>query len=257
MLGPRGRGRERRKTLAELDSALRTRLLRLDEPIDRSDWDDVVERSRHFGPSRYRPLAVVAGAAAVVALALGLSWARLFPSAGQTRAGVAPVRLALHLGDGSRLVVYSVANRARFLDNGSGSSGPANAAVVRSLSGGPFRIEAASPRSWRAQNRLADAPLPGDEALVSYHLFTTARLQTTAGSAVLTCQYGLDRTAYCNGAVDLANGMRLSASGTLNADATNFTLVVTSGYGRDGATTRKLQRATAIKVLGLSRHSVT
>jgi len=90
---------------------------------------------------------------------------------------------------------------------------------------------------------MADAPLPGDEALVSYRLFTSARLRTTAGSAVLTCQYGFNRTAYCNGAVDLQNGMRFSASGTLNADATHCTLVVSSGYGSD-ATTRKLQGAT-------------
>jgi hypothetical protein len=33
--------------------------------------------------------------------------------------------------------------------------------------------------------------------------------------------------------VDLGGGVRLTASGTLEADASHFTLV-TSGYGRDG-----------------------
>ena len=243
MFGQRSWGHERRKTLAELDSALRTRLLRLDEPIDRSDWEAVVKRSRSVRLSRYRPLAVVVGGAAVLSLALGLSWGRLFPGAGQPRVGVPPLRLALHLGDGSRLVLYSVASRARFLDNGAESTGPVTAAIARTLSGGPFRVQPAPLHAGNAKQQVTNAALPGDEALVSYQLFTTARLQTTAGSAVLTCQYGFDRNAYCSGAVDLENGARLSASGTLNADATHVTLVVTGGYEPDG-TGRGPRRAT-------------
>jgi hypothetical protein len=81
---------------------------------------------------------------------------------------------------------------------------------------------------------VTNGPLPGDRALVSFRVFTNAGLGTPAGSAVLTCQYGLDRNAYCDGAVDLEDGVRLTGSGTLNADAHHYTLMVTSGYGRDG-----------------------
>ena len=222
------RKHEPRENLAELDPVVRGRLLGLDEPVDRSDWGAVVERSRDVRAARHRSFAVVASAAAVLALALTVSLIRLFPGAGHPRPEAAPVRLALHLGDGSGLVLYSGAKRTRFLDNSDGrlAGRTSTVALVQSLSGGPFQVRTAIVRAARA---MSDGPLPGDQALVFFHLFTTAGLKTTAGSAVLTCQYGFDRNAYCNGAVDLKDGARLAASGTLNADASHVTLVATGG----------------------------
>ena len=245
MSGKGARSRERRENLAELDSVPRNRLLSLDEPVDRSDWAAVVQRSRVFRRSRYRSFALVASGAAVLSLAFTLSLVLLFPAAGHPRPGAAPLRLALHLSDGSGLVLYSGAKRAWFVDNSdgrlagqpSGRTTPRaseTAAIVRSLSGGPFHVHAALIHAASTARHVTDGPLPGDQALVSFQVFTTAGLETTAGSAVLTCLYGFDRTAYCDGAVDLEDGVRLTASGTLNADANHFTLVVTSGYGRDG-----------------------
>ena len=236
-----GHGRsshDRRANLAELDSALRSRLLDLDEPVDRSDWEAVVSRSTAARVSRYRSFAVVASAAAVLALALTVSLVRLFPATGHPRPEAAPVRLALHLGDGSGLVLYSVAKRTRFLDNSDGrlAGGPSTVAIEHSLSGGPFHVRAALVRAATTAPHVTDGPLPGDQALVSLHLFTTAGLKTTAGSAVMACQYGFDRNAYCNGAVDLRNGVRLTASGTLEAGVDHFTLVATGGYGNDVVT---------------------
>ena len=229
---------DRRANLAELDSALRSRLLGLDEPVDRSDWGAVVKRSRAFRASRYRSFAVVASAAAVLALVVTVSLARLFPGTGHPRPEAASVRLALHLGDGSGLVLYSVAKRTRFLDNSDGrvAGRPSTVAIEHSLSGGPFHVRAALVRALSTARHVIDGPLPGDEALVSFHLFTTAGLKTTAGSAVMACQYGFDRNAYCNGAVDLQNGVRLTASGTLDADVHHLSLVATDGYGRDVVT---------------------
>jgi len=222
-----------RKNLAELDSALRTRLLRLDEPVDRSDWEAIVERSRRVvRRSRYRSLAVVASGAAVLSLAFALGLGLLSSGAGQPRRGAAPLRLALHLSGGSGLVLYSVANRTRFLDNPSESAAPVTASLVRSLSGGPFRVQPAVLRRATATRHVAGALMPGDEALVSFRLFTTAALGKTAGSAVLRCQYGFATSAYCTGAVDLDNGLRLTAAGTLDTGAHEFDLVVTSDYGR-------------------------
>jgi hypothetical protein len=269
MSGRRSWSRERRRMPDELGSALRGRLLRLDEPIDRSDWTAVVGRSRLVRRSRYRSVAVVATAAAVLAVAFGLGSARLFEGAGHPRAAAAPVRLALQLGDGNGLVLYSVASRTQFLDNPSERTTPETPAVARSLTSGPFHVEPAVFESGARQ--IAATPLPGDLALVSFDLFTTAGLQTPAGSAVLTCEYGADRTAYCNGAVDLENGARITASGTLTADVSHLTLVATSGYevGHAAQKPRAATRAapasgyerrpssTAIKVLALSRHSLS
>lgn len=252
---------ERRENLAELDTTLRTRLLRLDEPVDRSDWAAVVERSRVDRLPRFRSVASVASVAAVVSLAFVLTLVLLPSGAGHPRRGAASLPLALHLADGSGLVLYSVAKQTRFLDNSDGRivggpSGPATpkasetAAIVRSLSGGPFHVRAPLVRGGRTVRHVGNSPLPGDQALVSFHLFTTAGLDTTAGSAVLTCQYGVDRTAYCDGIVDLEDGMRLTASGTLNADTNHFALVVTGGSGPEGIRRDGLTAARGDRALG-------
>lgn len=231
-----GRSHERRENLAELDSVLRDRLLRLDEPVDRSDWAAVVHRSRGLRPSRYRSFALVASGGAVLSLALTLSLVPLFSAAGHSRPEAAPLRLSLHLSDGSGLVLYSVAERARFLDNSddrlAGQPSGRSAAIMRSLSGGPFHVPAALLHAESTARRVTVGPLPGDRALVSFRVFTNAGLETPAGSAVLTCQYGLDRNAYCDGAVNLEDGVRLTGSGTLKADGNHYTLMVSGGYGR-------------------------
>lgn len=231
---------ERRANLAELDPALRDRLLRLDEPVDRSDWEAVVGRSRTARSARLRPLALATGGAALLAAAGTLAAVLLLPGAGQPQPGAAPLRLALRMSDGTGLVLYSGAKEARFLDNsdgrpgeGGGTGARESAAVVRTLSGGAFRVPATLINATRPSRELSDGPLPGDQALISFRVFTTAELETAAGSAVLTCQYGFDQSATCNGAVTFADGVLLNASGTLAADAQDFALVVTDGNGRD------------------------
>lgn len=241
MFGGGASDRERREHLAELDPVLRDRLLGLDEPVDRSDWAAVVQRSRALRRSRHRSFAVVAGGAVVLSLACTSSLVLLFAGGGHPRSGAAPLRLALRLSNGRGLVLYSGAEGARFLDNSDGRpSGRATprasrtAAIVRSLNGGPFHVPVSLSLATSAARGVTDGPLPGDQALVTLRVFTTAALETAAGSAVLTCRYGFDRNADCDGAVDLADGGRLTASGRLNADADRVTLVVTSGDVRAG-----------------------
>ena len=240
-----GWGRERRENLAELDPLLRNRLLGLDEPVDRGDWAAVVGRSRGLRLSRYCAFTVVASGAAVLSLALASALAPQFRGGGHPAPGAAPLRLTLHLSDGSGLVLYSNGRRTRFLDNADGrlagryaerttASGSRTAEIARSLSGGPFPVRAALIRDAGGARQVSHGPLPGDEALVSLRVFTTPELRGTVGSAILTCQYGFERNAYCDGAVDLEDGVRLTAAGTLNTDADHVTLAVTSGYGRDG-----------------------
>jgi hypothetical protein len=217
---------ERRENLAELDSVLRTRLVRLDEPVDRSDWADVVKRSGARRLSRHRSFAVAAGGAV---LAGTLCLVLLFAGAGQPRRGAAP-RPALQPNAASGLILYAVARRTQFLDNSAGPSS-GRAATVRFLSGGLFHVHPA------LGHTASVGPLPGDQAVVSVRVYTTAGHEKTLGSAVLTCQYVSHRTAYCDGAVDLDDGVRLTASGTLDARANHFTLVATGSYGRDLART--------------------
>jgi hypothetical protein len=63
---------EPRASLAELEPELRERLLALDEPVARADWNDVVKQARALRPWPHRsaPLvAAVAGALVVAAVA--------------------------------------------------------------------------------------------------------------------------------------------------------------------------------------------
>jgi hypothetical protein len=111
---------------------------------------------------------------------------------------------------------------------------PLGAAEIRHVlgGGGPFDLDAAVVRS---SAKASGGPLPGDQALLSLNLYTTARLERSAGSAVLTCEYGTDDNAYCDAVVHLEDGSRLMASGMLNPDASHVTLVVTGGVDRTGA----------------------
>jgi hypothetical protein len=233
---------------ADLDSIVRSRLIGPDEPAGRSDWPAVVARSRRLRAATYRPVAV---AAALLAAACAVSLAVVLPGNGHPRAAAA-LRLSLQ-GEGRGVVLYSGASRARVVESSAGRVTAQPAALVRSLSGGPFHVDAALVRTATGTRHAATGPLPGDQALYSLRLFTTAGLGTTAGSAVLTCRYGLDRSAYCDGIVDLDDGMRLTTSGTLNASAGRVALVVSGGYCRSAVRCARL--ASPIKISGLSSNS--
>jgi hypothetical protein len=232
---------------AELDAIVRRRLIGPDEPVGRSDWSAVVDRSRRLRVARYRPAAV---AAALLALAAAASLAIVLPGDGHPRAA-ASLRLSLQ-GDGRGVVLYSGASRARVVESSAGRVTAQPAALVRSLSGGPFHVDAALVRASAATRHTTGGPLPGDQALYSFRLFTTAGLGTAAGSAVLTCRYGLDRSAYCDGVVDLDDGMRLTTSGTLNPAAGRVALVVSGGYCRNAVRCGRL--TSPIKISGPSSH---
>ncbi len=236
MFGQAGARHERRKNLAELDAELRDRLLRLDEPVDWSDWAAVTKRSERHRPARGRLLAVVGGGAAMVSLVAMVSLALMAQDAGLPRSENAAHPLALELTDVSGLVIYSNAKTARFLDNADGrGAGQAlartargtqrAAAVVRSLSAGPFPVAAS--RIAATTSRSA-GPQPGDQAFVSFDVLASTGAEPTSGAAVLTCRYGFAGIAYCDGAIDLADGTELTTSGTLESDTNHLTLMVTS-----------------------------
>jgi hypothetical protein len=236
MPGRGARGGDDRGNLDEVDVTLRDRLLALDEPVDRADWAAVVRRSSRLRRSRRYSSVLVGGCALVLSLAFTVSVLPVVRHGEKPGIAAEPLRLSLHLSDGRGLVLYSVADHARFFDNSDDRvtdvSRRQDAAVVRRLNRGPFHVPVELAHATRSSQHAFAGPLPGDRALVSLRVFTNAGLETPAGSAVLACKYGLDRTAYCHGAFDLQDGVRLTGSGTLDADVRHYTLVVTVGDGR-------------------------
>jgi hypothetical protein len=219
---------ESRHHLGELDPRLRLRIQRLDEPVSREDWTDVVARSHRLRFSVPRPrtagfaaAAIVAGAAAVFAF---VPW-----NTGTAGASV-PSRLAIQLSDGRQLVLVGHADHTLFVDETDDrDAGQVSPAVWRTLTeAGPFRINSSSLRQDRGSNGLR----PGDRALFSLDLYTSTRLERAAGSGVLTCSYLGGRNALCDGTVSLADGARFSASGFLDANTSSVTLFATASGSR-------------------------
>jgi hypothetical protein len=83
---------EYRESLDELDDPLRARLLALDEPVSRDDWDEVVRRSHMRGLAGPAAGVLVAAAVACVAAISALGVGPFGPhSAGAPAAASAPV----------------------------------------------------------------------------------------------------------------------------------------------------------------------
>ena len=74
-------------------------------------------------------------------------------------------------------------------------------------------------------------PFPGDEALFTFNVYPTGKLQASVGSAVFTCQYYFDKNAFCDVSFQL-NGGSLVAAGAFNFNAPTFALAITGGYGK-------------------------
>jgi hypothetical protein len=235
---------ERRPNLSELDPSLFDRLRRLDEPTDRSDWTDVVKRSHVLRGPGLRTVALAAIAAAAVAAAAGLAVTAWVTGTASTGRGPATMQLAFDGRNGQGVVLYSAPARTEFVDNtggkdataGSSASREQTAAVVRALNdGGPLHVDAAVLRRSTTIPPAPQGPQPGDQALLSLSLYKTAGLSRSAGSAQLSCQYGLNQQALCDATVYLQDGSRLTASGILDKDSSHLDLVVTSASGHNAA----------------------
>jgi hypothetical protein len=121
---------EPRRSLDELEPALRERLLALDEPVSWDEWSAVVRRSRRMG---HRPhvlaalaaLAAVALGAGVAVTAVDLSGAfRGRPAAASAQAGVPAAVASALLSDGNRtLYVSPTKQRGGFCYRWAGSGG--------------------------------------------------------------------------------------------------------------------------------------
>ncbi len=72
--------------------------------------------------------------------------------------------------------------------------------------------------------------LPGDNALFTFKLFSDRNLKRSIGSATYSCTFNFSRNAVCEADFTLDRGTIL-ATGQLNFNAEDFTLVVISGTG--------------------------
>lgn len=85
-----------------------------------------------------------------------------------------------------------------------------------------------APHSQLPVNELYYGPFAGDMVFIAYNLFTSPGLATSAGSAVLVCQFNLAKVAFCSASYGLKDGA-VVGFGAFPFHATAFTLGVTGG----------------------------
>jgi hypothetical protein len=142
-----------------------------------------------------------------------------------------------------QLVIYSVAEQQQYINNSD----------ARRAGAGPNPFGNYNDVAPSTKN--AKGPFPGDEALFSFNLYTTAGLSKRTGTAIFTCQYNFKSNAFCDASYKLTGRGSLTASGSFNFNATSFTLAVTggdgafagrSGYVQVAPTARQSQRVTFV-----------
>jgi hypothetical protein len=101
---------------------------------------------------------------------------------------------------------------------------------VRGDVSNPFGTHISREASGLANLDEKQGPFPGDEALFTFDVFATGKLQASVGNAVFTCQYYFDKNAFCDVSFQLKGGS-LIAAGAFNFNAKTFALAITGGYG--------------------------
>lgn len=74
-------------------------------------------------------------------------------------------------------------------------------------------------------------PLPGDEGLYAYNLYTNATLKTSAGSGIFICQYNFGKTGFCDVQYQLKTGSLIGVGQFSALASTQFVLAITGGTG--------------------------
>jgi hypothetical protein len=121
---------------------------------------------------------------------------------------------------GQRFVLYSVVASQQFVNNEDDRA--------RGLGINPFC-------NYRGTGIATEdehvGPLPGDEGLYSYSLYTSTTLRKRAGSSIFVCNYNFAKNGFCDVSLQL-NGGSLIGVGEFNSMATKtFTLAITGGTG--------------------------
>jgi hypothetical protein len=102
---------------------------------------------------------------------------------------------------------------------------------VRGDVSNPFGTHISREASGLANLDEKQGPFPGDEALFTFSIYASGKLQQNVGSAAFTCQYYFDKNAFCDVSFQLSGGS-LIAAGAFNFNAKRFALAITGGYGK-------------------------
>jgi hypothetical protein len=133
---------------------------------------------------------------------------------------VAPeARSASHSSAARTLILYSVADVKQFVNNADDRSRGKGANPFGNYVN-PFRAPPDQERNF--------GPFAGDEALISYTLYSDSTYQKPAGTAVLTCEYDFSKSGTCDETFALAGGTIVTI-GSFPFAATQFTLSVSGG----------------------------
>lgn len=132
---------------------------------------------------------------------------------------VAQAGAATAAGSGRRLVLYSVADAKQFVNNADDRE--------RGKGDNPFG-NYSNPFKAPPDQERGYGPFPGDEALVSYKLYSDPSLKHAVGTAVLTCEYDFSQLGTCNETFRLGQGS-LVTTGSFPFDATRFSMSISGG----------------------------
>jgi hypothetical protein len=140
-------------------------------------------------------------------------------SAAVFAAGVAASSAAGAMGS-QQVILYAVAEQEQYVNNSD--------SLTRGLGNNAFgNYKDLQP----LVSKNASGPFPGDEALYSFNLYSSAGLKKRVGTATFVCQYNFNKNAFCDASFQMTNGGTLIASGAFNFTASKFALAVTGGYG--------------------------
>src|ERR1700722_3860195 len=151
--------------------------------------------------------------------ALLLSIAGVFFANGVAAGGVARSSRDALAGT-RRMVVYSVLLDQQLVDNEEDRA--------RGLGNNPFG-------NYRgvgiATEKEHVGPLPGDEGLYSYGLYSTTALKKRLGSAIFVCNYNFAKNGFCDVSYQFTRGSVIGVGQFSSMETKELTLVITGGTG--------------------------
>jgi hypothetical protein len=79
--------------------------------------------------------------------------------------------------------------------------------------------------------RTKSGPFPGDVEYFQLTVYKDATLKTRVGTANITCQFGVNKQAFCNAQYQLNNGVLVGA-GAIDFNTSSFAIAIVGGSGK-------------------------
>lgn len=120
-----------------------------------------------------------------------------------------------------QFTLYAKATQVQFIDHSDDRA--------RGTAKNPFNADIKIPPPPKRKD--SEGSRPGDSARLSFKLYRDAGLKTSVGSAVYACTFNFEHRALCEATFELTDGT-MFAMGSVDFDATSFTIAVTGGTDR-------------------------